>query len=72
MTLVLYVAGTRHKAKREWKVPGGVTYRSNLESGEIAIYAYGSLPCSSQPIVHEINALRRALRDRFDHLPARR
>lgn len=72
MTLVLYIAGTRHKAKREWKIPGGVTYRSSLESGEIAIYAYGSLPGSSQPIVHEINALRRALRDRFDHLPARR
>lgn len=72
MTLVLYVAGTHHKAKREWKIPGGVTYRSHLDSGEIAIYAYGALARSSQPIVREINALRRALHDRFDHLPARR
>jgi hypothetical protein len=72
MLLALYVEGRRHKARRDRRVPGGVTYRSNLDSGEIRIYIRGQLPRDSQPVIHEINALRAALRERFDHLPARR
>jgi len=72
MLLILYVEGRRHKARRDRRVPGGVTYRSNLDSGEIRIYIRGQLLRDSQPVIHEINALRAALRERFDHLPARR
>jgi hypothetical protein len=72
MMLYLYVEGIPHRARRDSQVPGGVSYRSDLESGEIRIYVYGQLPRKSQSVTHEINALRRALRERFDHLPARR
>jgi hypothetical protein len=34
----------------------------------LRIYAYGTLRGESRPVVHEINALRRALRERFDRL----
>lgn len=72
MRLDLFVEGTLHKATRDSRVPGGVTYRSNLDSGEIRIYIRGRLRRDSQPVIHEMNALRRALHERFDHLPARR
>jgi hypothetical protein len=72
MLLVLYVEGISHQATRDSQVPGGVTYRSNLDSGEMRIYVRGRLRKNSQPVIHEMNALRRALHERFDHLPARR
>jgi hypothetical protein len=72
MQLDLYVQGIPYQARRDSRLPGGLTYRSNLDSGEIRIYVRGQLPRNSQPVIHEINALRRALRERFDHLPARR
>ncbi len=72
MVLVLYIQGILHQARRDSRIPGGITYRSNLDSGEIRIYVRGQLKRKSQPVIHEMNALRRALRERFDHLPARR
>jgi hypothetical protein len=72
LRLDLYVEGKRHKARRQRRVPGGVTYRTDLDSGELRIYIYGALPRDSQQVVQEMNALRRALRERFDRLPARR
>jgi hypothetical protein len=72
LRLELYVEGKLHKARRQRRVPGGVTYRTDLDSGELRIYIYGSQPRDSQQVVHEMNALRRALHERFDRLPARR
>lgn len=72
LELHLCIAGLRHKARRERRVPGGITYRTELDSGELRIYLWGSLPGRSQPVVAEMNALRAALRERFDRLPARR
>lgn len=70
--LELYVQGTMHKARRRRRVPGGVTYRTDLDSGELRIYLYGSQPRESQQVVNQMNELRRALHERFDRLPARR
>jgi hypothetical protein len=70
--LDVYVRGEQHKTRRERSVPGGMTYRTAVDSGELRIYVYGSLRADSKPVVQEINALRRALRERFDRLPARR
>lgn len=70
--LVLYVEGQQHKSRRQRTVPGGMTYRTELDSGELRIYVYGWLARSSRPVVQEMNALRVALRERFDRLPARR
>ena len=70
--LQLYVQGTMHKARRRRRVPGGVTYRTDLDSGELRIYLYGSQPRESQQVVRQMNELRQALHERFDRLPARR
>lgn len=72
LQLVLYVEGRQYKSRRQRTVPGGMTYRTELDSGELRIYAYGWLARSSRPVVREMNALRIALRERFDRLPARR
>jgi hypothetical protein len=72
LQLALYIRGARYKARRERIVPGGMTYRTSVNSGELRIYVYGSLHAESKPVVREINALRRALRERFDRLPAGR
>ena len=72
LRLALYVRGERYKARRERSVPGGMSYRTSVDSGELRIYVYGSLRAESKPVVREINALRRALRERFDRLPAGR
>jgi hypothetical protein len=70
--LLLYVEGKQHKSRRQRRVPGGMTYRTDLESGELRIYVYGWLAGNSCPVVHEVNALREALRERFDRMSARR
>ena len=72
LRLTLYIKGERYKARRERSVPGGMTYRTSVDSGDLRIYVYGSLRAESKPVVREINALRRALRERFDRLPAGR
>lgn len=72
LQLALYVKGEKYKAWRERSVPGGVTYRTSVDSGDLRLYVYGSLRAESKPVVYEINALRRALRERFDRLPAGR
>jgi hypothetical protein len=66
LQLMLNVRGERYKARRERSVPGGMTYRTSVDSGELRIYVHGSLRAESKPVVREINALRRALRERFD------
>lgn len=70
--LRLYVEGKQHRSRRQRRVPGGITYRTDLDSGEMRIYAYGSLAGTSHPVVREMNALRETLRERFERLPARR
>jgi hypothetical protein len=72
LRLAVYVMGERYKARRERSLPGGMTYRTSVDSGELRINVYGSLRAESKPVVREINALRRALRERFDRLPAGR
>jgi hypothetical protein len=72
LRLDVYIRGERYKARRERSVPGGMTYRTAVDSGDLRIYVYGSLRAESKPVVREINALRRGLRERFDRLPAGR
>jgi len=72
LRLDIHVSGEQHKTRRERSVQGGMTYRTAVDSGELRIDVYGSLRADCEPVVREINALRRALRERFDRLPARR
>ena len=70
LLLMLYVEGNHYKALRQRHVPGGLSYRTHVDSGDLRIYVYGSLARDSEPVVQEVNALRRALRERFNRLPA--
>jgi hypothetical protein len=72
LSMLLYADGKRYRSRRERQVPGGMTYHTTVDSGELRLYVYGRLPGNSTPVVQEMNALRRALRERFDRLPARR
>jgi hypothetical protein len=72
LRLQVYVRGERYKTRRERSVDGVMTYRTAVGSGDLRLYVYGSLRGESKPVVQEINALRRALRERFDRLPAGR
>jgi hypothetical protein len=72
LDIQVYVRGERQKARRERSVDGGMIYRTAVDSGDLRLYVYGSLRGESKPVVQEINALRRALRERFDRLPAGR
>jgi hypothetical protein len=67
LSLELYVEGQHYKALRQ---RDGLTYRTHVDSGELRIYVYGFLAGSSRPVVQEVNALRLALRERFNRLPA--
>lgn len=70
LRLMLYVEGHHYKALRQRHVPGGLSYRTHVDSGDLRIYVYGSLARDSEPVVQEVNALRRALHERFNRLPA--
>jgi len=72
LRLQVYVRGERYETERERSVDGVVTYRTAVDSGDLRLYVYGSLRGESKSVVQEINALRRALRERFDRLPAGR
>jgi len=70
--ILLCVEGRRYRTRRQRPVEGGGAYHTTLESGDLDIYAYGSLRSDSKTVVREMNALRRTLRGRFERLPARR
>jgi hypothetical protein len=54
------------------ELPGGHTYKSTLDSGELKVYIRGSLERDSRELTREMNALQHSLRERFDRLRARR
>jgi hypothetical protein len=72
LSMILYVTGNRYRTQRKRQVKGGMTYHTTVNSGDLQLYAYGRLRRDSKTVVQEMNALRRALRERFDRLPARR
>jgi hypothetical protein len=72
LKMLLYVEGKHYRTRRTRQIPGGMAYHTMVDSGELRLYVYGLLPGDTQPVIQEMNALRRALRERFDRLPARR
>lgn len=70
--LWLFVEGKRYETERQTQMPGGRTYTSIVESGELKMYIRGEFPGDSRVLIQEINALQFALRDRFDRLRATR
>ncbi|HEY7413852.1 MAG TPA: hypothetical protein VH593_01555, partial [Ktedonobacteraceae bacterium] len=72
MFLWLLIERQRYQTERANKVPGGHTYKSMFESGELRIFIRGTLPRDSRELTHEMNMLQLALRERFDRVRARR
>lgn len=72
LSMLIYVCGKRYRTRRQRQIDGGIEYQTTIESGDLQLYIYGFLRGDSETVVQEMNALRRALRERFDRLPARR
>jgi hypothetical protein len=72
MDMLLLIQPRHYQTERENRVPGGHTYKSTFDSGELKIFMRGELPRDSSELTHEMNALQRALRERFDRVRARR
>jgi hypothetical protein len=72
MVMWLLIRQRRYQTEREKKVPGGHTYKSVFESGELRVFIRGTLPRDSCELTHEMNALQQALRERFERVRARR
>jgi hypothetical protein len=72
LALLLHATGKQYLTRRERRARDGMRYQTTVDSGDLELYAYGFLPGDSEPLVNEMNALRSALRHRFDRLPDRR
>ena len=72
MWLWLLVDGRRFETTREKQQPGGQTFTSTFESGELKVFMCGALPGTSRDLTLVMNALHLTLRERFERLKARR
>lgn len=74
MDLWIYVEGTRHILERE-QIMGDsrVKTTASRASGQIRLHMLGRLPRDHQEMTREMNALQKALRDRYQyHMVSRR
>ncbi len=71
MALWVFVHGHRHTTERRSQQPGG-RYTSTFDSGDLGIVVRGWVHRDTQDLIHEINELQLALRDRFRRLKAHR
>ncbi|MGH4015420.1 MAG: hypothetical protein ACRDSL_16140 [Pseudonocardiaceae bacterium] len=72
MALLVFVHGHRHATERRSQQPGGHRYTSTLDSGDLGIIVSGWVHRDTRDLIHEINELQLALRDRFRRLKAPR
>ncbi len=73
MYLWIFVEGRRFDTERETTVlGGGVTHKTTLQSGELRVFVRGQLARDSKELMHEMNALQLALRERYERVRQRR
>jgi hypothetical protein len=73
MVLWIFVEGRHFETERETVMQGGgVTHKTKLQSGELRVFIRGTLPRDSRELTHEMNALQRTLRERYDRVRQRR
>lgn len=65
MVLELLVRGRRMQTERQSRRPGGQTFKTTLESGELDVFVRGKLRRDSRALTREMNALQQALRENF-------
>ena len=73
MTLWIYVEGTRRMVERK-QIMGDehVQHTGSRETGQLKLHVLGSLPREHKEITREMNALQKALRDRYQYQMASR
>ena len=73
MILWIRTTGRRFVTERKTVMPGGVTHRTELPSGELGIVIRGSLPRDSEgQLTREMNVLHGMLRERYGRARQRR
>ncbi len=73
MRLWILVEGKRYKTERETTMPGGgVTHKTELESGELKVCLLGLLRRDFRAVTREMNELHRLLRERYRRVRQRR
>ena len=72
MALLVVVQGHRHTTQRRLEQSQGRRYTTTFDSGDLGIIVYGWVHRDARDLIHEINELQSALRDRFRRLKAPR
>jgi hypothetical protein len=70
--LWLLVWGRQQRTERRSEHPGGRRFTSKLDTGDLMLVVYGSVPRDSRDLVHDVNALQVGLRDQFRRVQAQR
>ena len=70
--LWLLVWGRQQRTERRSERPGGRRFTSKLDTGDLKLVVYGSVPRDSRQLVHDVNALQVGLRDQFRRVQAQR
>lgn len=70
--LIVYITGRQHRTERQSQHPGGRRFTSKLDTGDMTVVIYGAAPRDSRQLIHDVNALQSALRDRFRRMQAQR
>jgi hypothetical protein len=72
LELWLFVWGRQQRTERRSEQPGGRRFTSKLDTGDLELVVYGSVPRDSRQLVHKVNALQVGLRDQFGRVQAQR
>lgn len=72
MALLVLVHGRRHTTQRRLEQSKGRRYTTTFDSGDLGVIVYGWVHRDTRDLIHEINELQSALRDRFRRLKAPR
>jgi hypothetical protein len=70
--LLLLLWGRQQRTERRSEHPGGRRFTSKLDTGDLELVVYGSVPRDSRELVHDVNALQVGLRDQFRRVQAQR
>jgi len=70
--LWLLVWGRQQRTERRSERPGGRRFTSKLDTGDLILVVFGSVPRDSRQLVHDVNALQVGLRDQFRRVQAQR
>jgi hypothetical protein len=70
--LWLLVLGRQQRTERRSEHPGGRRFTSKLDTGDLELIVFGSVPRDSRQRVHDVNALQVGLREQFRRVQAQR